>query len=135
MEDGRIHKTTRPVTRGVRGVRTNPPFREPPPKNTNPPPPHLKRSGSISDTVFQLYSTSPGNLLLFSKLGRFLRPLLSALRTCIQHSPIIQNRSYRLNLPKNFRCWRPVWNNSAILRQLKTLVSDEGVNMLHPNQY
>ena len=40
------------------------------------------------------------NLLLFSKRGRFLRPRLSALRNSIQHSPIIQNRSYRLNLPQ-----------------------------------
>ena len=36
----------RPVTRVVRGVRPNPPFREPPSTYTNPPP--LKLSNSIS---------------------------------------------------------------------------------------
>ena len=57
----------RPVTRGVRGVHPNPPFREPPPKNTNPP--HLKLSNSITDTYPDL-----------------LGPLLTALRPPYQHS-------------------------------------------------
>ena len=47
-----VHIFRRPVTRGVRGVRPNPTFREPHSKITNPPPPDLNISNSISDIVF-----------------------------------------------------------------------------------
>ena len=138
-----------PLPEGVRGVRTNPPFRKPPPKNTNLPPPHPKRFDSIADVVFQVCPT-PVNLLRFSLHDQLLGPLLSALRTPFSTLSDHPNMSNRLNLPKITKkrcCWRTVEDPGAILRQLKSVsfkrrrqdaafepVLDHHVDIIHVNK-
>ena len=99
---------------GVREVRPNPPFREPPPKHTNPP--HLKLSTSrpisdisISRRIVASSNSSPNHL---------------------QHSILPSNQVKSLELSQKI-VKRIV--AGAILLQLTTLLSDECVMVLHPN--
>ena len=134
--------------RGFGGFGRTPLFANPPPKNANPPSPHLKRFDSISDVVFQVCPT-PVNLLRFSLHDQLLRHLLSALRTPFSTLSDHPNMSICLNLPKitNTLLLENNRGPGAILRQLKSVsfkrrrqdaafepVLDDHVDIIHVNK-